>query len=206
MMGSQCCGAPRVNRRDLREKPSRVTCHYLTVTSLRTTKSHAAHGRQQLESALRVVAGRGKGNLARALLDTAPMNGHDDRLLGARRERVPRGVSGRFVAVRRCSVLVVSSGKFPRPGSLSDSAGSASGVVSLAGQKMLDFQCSRAVSRTSRARGYEPRPQDATPRSAFRIVSRRRPSMSEDGNLCTINPLRSQQISSYRSRKKLAWP
>ena len=26
-------------------------------------------------------------------------------------------------------------------------------------------------SRTSRARGYEPRPQDATPRSAFRIVS-----------------------------------
>jgi hypothetical protein len=30
------------------------------------------------------------------------------------------------------------------------------------------------------ADGYEPRPQDATPRSAFRIVSRRRPSMSED--------------------------
>ena len=30
------------------------------------------------------------------------------------------------------------------------------------------------------AGGYEPRPQDATPRSAFRIVSRRRPSMSED--------------------------
>ena len=40
----------------------------------------------------------------------------------------------------------------------------------------------RAVSRTSRARGYEPRPQDATPRSTFRIVSRRRPSMSEDAN------------------------
>jgi hypothetical protein len=40
----------------------------------------------------------------------------------------------------------------------------------------------RAVSRTSRARGYEPRPQDATPRSAYRIVSRRRPSMSEDAN------------------------
>ena len=39
----------------------------------------------------------------------------------------------------------------------------------------------RAVSRTSRARSYEPRPQDATPRSAYRIVSRRRPSMSEDG-------------------------
>ena len=57
----------------------------------------------------------------------------------------------------------------------------------------------RAVSRTSRARGYEPRPQDATPRSAFRIVSRRRPSMSEDENLCTINSLRSQQISSYCS-------
>jgi hypothetical protein len=34
----------------------------------------------------------------------------------------------------------------------------------------------RAVSRTSRVRGYEPQPQDATPRSAFRIVSRRRPS------------------------------
>ena len=39
----------------------------------------------------------------------------------------------------------------------------------------------RAVSRTSRARGYEPRPQDATPRSTFRTVSGRRPSMSEDG-------------------------
>jgi hypothetical protein len=38
----------------------------------------------------------------------------------------------------------------------------------------------RAGSRTSRGLGYEPRPQDATPRSAFRIVSRRRPSMSED--------------------------
>jgi len=33
----------------------------------------------------------------------------------------------------------------------------------------------QSVSRTSRARGYEPRPQDATPRSTFRIVSRRRP-------------------------------
>ena len=59
----------------------------------------------------------------------------------------------------------------------------------------------RAVSRTSRARGYEPRPQDATPRSAFRIVSRRRPSMSEDGNLCTINSLRSQHIYSNCSRR-----
>jgi hypothetical protein len=39
----------------------------------------------------------------------------------------------------------------------------------------------RAGSRTSRVRGYEPRPRDATPRSAFRTVSRRRPSMSEDG-------------------------
>ena len=44
----------------------------------------------------------------------------------------------------------------------------------------------RAVSRTSRARGYEPRPQDATPRSAYRIVSRRRPSMSEDGRMYSI--------------------
>ena len=32
------------------------------------------------------------------------------------------------------------------------------------------------LPRTSRVRGYEPQPQDATPRSAFRIVSRRRPS------------------------------
>src|SRR5262249_50093978 len=31
--------------------------------------------------------------------------------------------------------------------------------------------------------GYEPPPQDATPRSAFRIVSRRRPSMSEAATL-----------------------
>ena len=36
------------------------------------------------------------------------------------------------------------------------------------------------------ASGYEPPPQDATPRSAFRIVSRRRPSMSEDGKLCSM--------------------
>jgi hypothetical protein len=34
----------------------------------------------------------------------------------------------------------------------------------------------------------------------FRIVSRRRPSMSEDGNLCTINSLRSQEINATRSR------
>ena len=40
----------------------------------------------------------------------------------------------------------------------------------------------RAGSRTSRACGYEPQPRDATPRSAYRIVSRRRPSMSRDGN------------------------
>jgi hypothetical protein len=39
------------------------------------------------------------------------------------------------------------------------------------------------VSRTSRARGYEPRPQDATPRSAFRTVSGRRPSLSEEASL-----------------------
>src|SRR4029077_1478335 len=33
------------------------------------------------------------------------------------------------------------------------------------------------------------------PAPPFRIVSRRRPSMSEDGNLCTINSLRSQDKS-----------
>ena len=49
--------------------------------------------------------------------------------------------------------------------------------------KLLEFQCNKAVSRTSRVRGYEPRPQDATPRSAFRIVSGDGPSMSEDANL-----------------------
>ena len=37
------------------------------------------------------------------------------------------------------------------------------------------------------------------PAPPFRIVSGRRPSMSEDGNLCTINSLRSQYISTYRS-------
>ncbi len=37
----------------------------------------------------------------------------------------------------------------------------------------------RAGSRTSRACGYEPQPRDATPCSAFRHVSGRRPSMSE---------------------------
>jgi len=40
----------------------------------------------------------------------------------------------------------------------------------------------RAVSRTSRARGYEPRPQDATPRSAFQDRLRKTPLMSEDAN------------------------
>ena len=35
--------------------------------------------------------------------------------------------------------------------------------------KLVEFQCHKAVSRTSRVRGYEPRPRDATPRSAFRI-------------------------------------
>ena len=36
------------------------------------------------------------------------------------------------------------------------------------------------------------------PAPPFRIVSGRRPSMSEDGNLCTIYSLRSQYISSHR--------
>ena len=48
---------------------------------------------------------------------------------------------------------------------------------------------------------YEPRPQDATPRSAFWIVSGRRPSMSEDGNLCISSSLRSQYLNSFSSRK-----
>jgi hypothetical protein len=42
------------------------------------------------------------------------------------------------------------------------------------------------------ASGYKPPPQDATPRSAFRIVSRRRPSMSKAGNCSSIDTLRSQ--------------
>jgi hypothetical protein len=37
-----------------------------------------------------------------------------------------------------------------------------------------------AVSRTSRARGYEPRPQDARSRSVFRIASRTRPLIEQD--------------------------
>jgi peptidoglycan lytic transglycosylase len=57
-----------------------------------------------------------------------------------------------------------------------DGAGPASGVASAEDQKAPVLQYSRAVSRTSRACGYEPQPRDATPRSAFRIVSRRRPS------------------------------
>jgi hypothetical protein len=40
------------------------------------------------------------------------------------------------------------------------------------------------------------------PAPPFRIVSRRRPSMSEDGNLCTIYSLRSQEISSDRSQTR----
>jgi hypothetical protein len=58
----------------------------------------------------------------------------------------------------------------------------------------------RAVSRTSRACGYEPQPQDATPRSAFRIVSGDAPH--ERGcESSSINSLRSQQISAFRSQK-----
>jgi hypothetical protein len=38
-------------------------------------------------------------------------------------------------------------------------------------------------------------PRDATPRSAFRIVSRRRPSMSRDATLYSPTTVRSQ----YRS-------
>src|SRR5262245_20887822 len=40
--------------------------------------------------------------------------------------------------------------------------------------------------------GYEPLPQDATPRSAFGIASRRRPSMSEAGNGSSTATLRRQ--------------
>jgi hypothetical protein len=38
-------------------------------------------------------------------------------------------------------------------------------------------------SRTSRARGYEPRPQDARSRSVFRIASRTRPLIERDARL-----------------------
>ena len=51
------------------------------------------------------------------------------------------------------------------------------------------------------ASGYKPPPQDATPRSAFRIVSRRRPSMSEAGEAYSVASYRSQLINSLRSRK-----
>src|ERR1700730_11137423 len=40
----------------------------------------------------------------------------------------------------------------------------------------------RAGALPPEASGYEPPPQDATPRSAFRIVSGDAPSMSEDAN------------------------
>ena len=71
---------------------------------------------------------------------------------------------------------------------------SSSGIGSGAVQRLLAARpsCLAGGVRTSRARGYAPRPQDATPRSVFRIVSRKRPSMSEDANLYTINSLRSQ--------------
>jgi hypothetical protein len=44
------------------------------------------------------------------------------------------------------------------------------------------------------ASSCEPPPQDATPRSAFRIVSRRRPSMSEAGKLSSTDTLCSQVL------------
>jgi hypothetical protein len=46
------------------------------------------------------------------------------------------------------------------------------------------------------ASGYKPPPQDATPRSAFRIVSRRRPSMSEAGTSYSLTSISSQEINS----------
>ena len=45
--------------------------------------------------------------------------------------------------------------------------GLAPGVAWRKAKKALYLQRTQSVSRTSRARGYEPRPQDATPRSAF---------------------------------------
>ena len=50
----------------------------------------------------------------------------------------------------------------------------------------------RAGYPASRDNGYEPQPRDATPRSAYRIVSRRRPSMSRDGKLYSPTTSRSQ--------------
>ena len=104
---------------------------------------------------------------------------------------MPGDILGSFVAVGRCSEASLHSPRVSFQGftevecwdyrfdfraiELSDGAGSASGVASLVGQKVLDLQCNRAVSRTSRARGYEPRPQDATPRSAFQDRLRKTP-------------------------------
>src|SRR5262249_2757749 len=51
------------------------------------------------------------------------------------------------------------------------------------------------------ASGYKPPPQDATPRSAFRIVSRTRPSMSEADESYSTTSFRSQWTNSFRSRK-----
>jgi len=47
---------------------------------------------------------------------------------------------------------------------------------------------------------FAPQSWDATPRSAFQDRLRKTPSMSEDGNLCTINSLRSQDINANCSR------
>ena len=73
------------------------------------------------------------------------------------------------------AAAVALSARLHQDGVLSDGAGPTSGVASLTGRKALDFQSGRAVSRTSRARGYEPRPQDATPRSAFQDRLRKTP-------------------------------
>jgi hypothetical protein len=53
----------------------------------------------------------------------------------------------------------------------------------------------RAGYPTSRDNGNEPQPRDATPRSAYRIVSRRRPSLSRDDDSLTIDARWRQLIS-----------
>jgi hypothetical protein len=67
------------------------------------------------------------------------------------------------------------------------------------------------------ANGYKPPPQDATPRSAFRIVSGDAPQLSEDGKLCSMASICSQEINANRDRitnaaspgpkpRSLSWP
>jgi hypothetical protein len=113
--------------------------------------------------------------------------------------RVRRGacvhLRERTLAFRRSTVAFV--GRDP------DFAGASAGKPAkapAAARRTFRLRHCRRIrrSRTSRGERFDPLPQDATPRSAFRIVSGDAPSMSENAYLCSIASRCSQWINTTR--------